>query len=138
MSADIMPGRPEDVLRQYEDKINLHRFDELVPLISSEATFWFSDGSHSGEAIRAAFEQAWQAVRDETYWLDDLKWIAVGDEAASCTYRFHWKGMVGGQPLAGGGRGTTVLRRESGVWKIIHEHLSRFPGVPASSGSQSS
>jgi len=128
MNGEVMAGRPEDVLRQYEDKINLHRFDELVPLISSEATFWFSEGSFSGTSeIRSAFEKTWQAIQDESYWLEDLRWIAVGDDAASCTYGFRWRGTVDGQVRSGGGRGTTVLRREAGQWKIVHEHLSSLP-----------
>ena len=117
--------QPEDVLKQYETRINLHVFDDLAPLISDEAVFWFSDGSHSGiDEIRAAFEQTWNNIQDEAYWLEGLKWIAKGDRTASCTYSFHWKEMSGDNPASGNGRGTTVLRKEADAWKIIHEHLS--------------
>ncbi|ASQ03370.1 hypothetical protein GOB91_29820 [Sinorhizobium meliloti] len=37
------------------------------------------------------------------------------------------EGSLNGSALEGGGRGTTILRREANVWKIIHEHLSQFP-----------
>lgn len=37
---------PLDTLKAYEAKINLHDFDEVAPLISGEAVFWFSDGTH--------------------------------------------------------------------------------------------
>lgn len=120
---------PRDALKLYETKINLHRFDDLLPVIAEDAVFWFSDGTaHAGiTAIRAVFERNWGSIEDDTYWLDEVKWIAVGDAAASCTYRFNWKGVSGGQAISGGGRGTTVLRKDndSDAWRIVHEHLSR-------------
>jgi ketosteroid isomerase-like protein len=120
---------PEDVLAQYEARINLHDFDELVPLISGEAVFWFNDGSFSGHAeIRQAFEATWARFADEVYWLEDKRWIAQGDGAAACLYRFNWKTEIDGKSLSGAGRGTTVLRREAEGWKIVHEHLSGLPG----------
>lgn len=119
---------PEDVLKQYESRINLHRFEQVAPLISDEAIFWFSDGSHTGlEEIREAFERNWRSVENEHYWLDDLEWIARGVNSASCVYRFNWKGVADGRQCSGSGRGTTVLRKEPGGWKIIHEHLSPLP-----------
>lgn len=118
----------EDVLAQYESRINLHDFDVLVPLISNEAVFWFNDGSFSGLVeIRRAFEATWARFANEVYWLEDKSWIALGEGAASCTYRFRWKTEVDGKPMSGAGRGTTVLRTEGGHWKIVHEHLSRLP-----------
>jgi ketosteroid isomerase-like protein len=120
--------RPEDVLDLYETKIKLRSFDELAPLIADDAVFWFSDGSHYGmDEIRAAFERTWRKVQDEVYWLENLRWVAVSDDAASCIYAFHWKGLWDGKAFEGKGRGTTVLRREADKWKIVHEHLSHFP-----------
>ena len=119
---------PQDHMKLYEAKINLRRFDEVEPLISADATVWFTDGTHRGTAeIRAAFEETWKNLQNEIYWLEDVDWIAVGDKAASCTYRFCWKANIDGKTVEGEGRGTTVLRKEGSEWKIIHEHLSRFP-----------
>ena len=74
---------PEDVLKAYEERINRHDFDLLVDLIAPDAVFWFSDGSHRGLAdIRSAFERTWRSLQNETYWLDQLEWLAVGDHAA--------------------------------------------------------
>lgn len=118
-----------NALKAYEDRINRHDFDLLTDLIAPDATFWFSDGTHRGIAeIRAAFERTWTALADETYWLDQLDWIAEGDSAASCTYRFNWKTTIDGKPASGSGRGTTVLKRVDDRWWIVHEHLSRNPG----------
>lgn len=118
---------PQGILALYGERINSHRFDELLDLLSEEATFWFSEGSFRGDAIRQAFERTWAYVKDEHYWLEDITWIAQGEDAAACTYRFHWRGVIEDKPAQGVGRGTTVLRREAGGWKIVHEHLSREP-----------
>lgn len=119
---------PEDALKQYENKINLHDFDQLVSLISDDAVFWFNDGSYSGlKEIRAAFESTWLKFPLESYWLEELSWIAEGESAAGCTYHFRWKTTIDGKIMEGGGRGTTILRKSGGIWKIVHEHLSQFP-----------
>jgi uncharacterized protein (TIGR02246 family) len=117
-----------DLLRAYEQRINTHNFDRLVDLIAPDAVFWFSDGSHQGiDAIRAAFERTWLSLSNDTYWLDDVEWIAESDAAAVCLYRFNWQ--AGANVRASGhGRGTTVLSRPDGGWRIVHEHLSHWPG----------
>ncbi len=119
-----------DVLAAYADRINRHDFDLLLDLIAPDATFWFSDGSHRGvAAIRAAFEATWRIMGDsEHYWLDQLEWVAEGDEAAACIYRFNWSVTTDGKSVSGSGRGTTALKRADDRWWIVHEHLSRYPG----------
>lgn len=118
-----------DMLQAYTDRINRQDFDLLTDLIAPDATFWFSNGTHSGiAAIRAAFEATWQAMGPtEHYWLDQLEWIAEGDETAACIYRFNWEITVDGRRDSGSGRGTTVLKRVGDRWWIAHEHLSRWP-----------
>ena len=119
---------PQAVMAAYADRINRHDFDLLVPLIHPEASFWFSSGTYQGiAAAREAFQRTWQRLANETYWLEDLTWIAQGAEAASCTYRFHWRATVNGQPAEGMGRGTSVLAKGATGWPIVHEHLSAFP-----------
>lgn len=114
-----------DVLAAYAERINRHDFDLLLDLITPDATFWFSDGSHRGIAeIRAAFEATWRVMgSDERYWLTDVEWVADSDHAAACIYQFNWR--VGDK--SGSGRGTTVLARTSAGWRIAHEHLSPKP-----------
>lgn len=119
---------PEQVLSLYRERINLHDFDLIAPLIDRGAVFWFSDGSHVGiEAVRAAFEATWQALRDETYWLDDVVWLMGNGDAAGCIYRFDWRATLNGAPATGVGRGTSFFRRFPDGWKIVHEHLSGMP-----------
>ncbi|KQT44960.1 hypothetical protein ASG47_16185 [Devosia sp. Leaf420] len=66
-----MPGAatPKTVMAAYADLINHHDFSLLVPLIDSDAVFWFSSGSFTGiDAIRSVFERTWQRLENETYW----------------------------------------------------------------------
>ena len=112
----------------YGEAINEHRFDALLPVLSTDVVFWFSSGSFCGiDAARQAFEKTWRRIAEETYWLEELSWVSKGDHSAACIYRFHWRGMVDGEPAEGSGRGTSVLRREGDDWKIVHEHLSAEP-----------
>lgn len=120
--------KPVDSLKQYEKNINNHDFDQLVPLISDKAVFWFNDGSYAGlDKIRYAFEKTWQAFPLESYWLEDVKWLGEGEDASACIYNFRWQATIGGKSDSGGGRGTTVFQKDGGDWKIVHEHLSQFP-----------
>lgn len=118
-----------EVLAAYAERINRQDFGLLTELIADDATFWFSDGTHAGiDAIRVAFETTWQIMGpDERYWLDQHDWIAEGDAAAVCTYRYNWTTTLHGKPVSGSGRGTTVLKRVGDRWWIAHEHLSRTP-----------
>nr|WP_255319205.1 nuclear transport factor 2 family protein [Enterobacter cloacae complex sp.] len=50
----------------------MHDFDQLVPLISPNAIFWFNDGSFCGlKQIRQAFEETWKKFPLENYWLEN-------------------------------------------------------------------
>lgn len=121
-------GTPDALMAIYARQINAHRFELVAPLIAADAFFWFGDGSHvSLRAIENAFRATWQALADETYWLEDLRWIARGEDAAACVYRFCWTATVGGSPTKGSGRGTSVLGRGPQGWQIVHEHLSPPP-----------
>jgi ketosteroid isomerase-like protein len=98
-------------------------------LIALDAVFWFSDGSHRGlPAIRAAFEATWAALGNDSYWLDDIEWLAEADTAAVCLYRFNWRGTADGRAISGHGRGTTAFALIDGQWRIVHEHLSADAG----------
>lgn len=117
-----------ETLKAYEAEINKHDFDRLIPLLSSECTFWFTSGTYKGlNECRAAFVKTWDMIKEEVYSLLDVEWIAESDRAAVCTYTYHWQGHINGQFHEGKGRGTSCLRKETEGWRIVHEHLSNFP-----------
>lgn len=114
-----------ELLEAYGRLINEHRFELIEPMLAADCSFYFTSGTHVGiPAARAAFEKTWGAIQDEVYTLSEVTWICEGDRAAACTYRFHWKGLVKGEPREGRGRGTSCFRLEAGGWRLVHEHLS--------------
>jgi ketosteroid isomerase-like protein len=125
---------PEEFMQIYEKKSASHRFDEVDPLITDDAVFWFNDGSFSGkDSIRKAFNQTWAfEIQDEKYWLDNFRWLVKAEGFAVCIFSYHWTGVVGGKfKNLGDGRGTCVLKGFESGWKIAHEHLSREPMPPS-------
>lgn len=119
---------PQDLMAGYATRTNTHDFDAVAPLIAADAVYFFSDGTFTGrEELRRAFEDTWATIRDETYRIEDLRWLARDERIAACVYRFRWRGLVGGQEREGSGRGTSVLAHLDGRWQVVHEHLSPMP-----------
>ena len=79
---------------------------------------------HPGVRIKMAIERTFATIHDEVYEITDLEWVALGMEHAVCRYRFSWTGVIDGQPRSGRGRGTNVVIRRDGEWRMLHEHLS--------------
>ncbi|MFI6943656.1 YybH family protein [Streptomyces sp. NPDC050418] len=112
-------------MRSYEAANNSHDITRVLPFLAEHATYWFSDGSHQGiDAVRAAIERTFATIQDEVYEVRELEWPVVADDVAVCRYRFAWSGRVDGERRSGEGRGTNVIARQSGAWRIVHEHLS--------------
>ncbi|MGH3248935.1 MAG: nuclear transport factor 2 family protein [Trebonia sp.] len=76
------------------------------------------------ENVREAF-QTWQHIQDETYTITEIQWIATNYWVSACTYKFKSDGTVDGKRQVCEGKGTNVLRRIHGSWRITHAHLSR-------------
>lgn len=113
-------------LQAYEAASNSRDFDAVSPLIADNATYWFTDGTHEGKAaIRKAFEATWARIQNEQYTLSNVQWVATNYWVAACTYTFISDGLVDGKHQTFTGRGTTVLARRSGNWRVVHEHLGR-------------
>ncbi|KPV50994.1 hypothetical protein SE17_23750 [Kouleothrix aurantiaca] len=79
----------------------------------------------------AAVERYYQRVAG---FLEQVKTMEVSDvcvdvlgEVAYAFLSFHFEGEVQGRPHIADGRATFVLRRTSGMWKVIHYHESH-PG----------
>ena len=119
-------GTPAEFMQAYEAATNSHELDKLLPLIAEDAIYLFSDQScHIGkEAIAEAIQCNFDAIKAETYRIHDLKWLVRSDDIAACVYTFEWSGEIDGRPASGRGRGTTMLKRYHGLWRVAHEHLS--------------
>jgi len=113
-------------LEAFEKAANSRDFKKVAPFIADHATFWFTDGEYSGKSdIVKAFEDAWTKIQNEIYTISDVQWINSNYWAASCTYRFKSNNKIEGKRQIYKGRGTSVLRRIDGSWRIVHKHLSK-------------
>ncbi len=114
-------------LKKYEEATNGHNFSKVKELLSEDLVYWFSDGSYTTiDELEKAFISTWNRIKNETYSINDVRWISLDQNSAVCVYKFKWKGMVDGQPQEGEGRGTNVLIKRESRWHMIHEHLSRL------------
>jgi uncharacterized protein (TIGR02246 family) len=118
---------PDEFLRTYEAATARHDLEATLALIADDAVYLFSDeSSHVGkDAIREALETNFAAIEAEEYRIQGLRWLAGSDDVAACVYEYVWSGQINGEPASGRGRGTAVIRRVHGEWRVAHEHLSR-------------
>jgi ketosteroid isomerase-like protein len=124
MPSDLSAG-PAAFMAAYEQAASSHDLDRVMAMIAVDATYWFTDGSYRGLAeIRSAIARTFAVIQDEVYEISGLQWLVLTAEHAVCRYRFRWRGVIDGQPCSGQGRGTNVLVRQDGAWKMQHEHLS--------------
>ena len=121
------PMTHEAALSAYVRALNTHSWEQIAPHVAEDAVFLFTEGTFKGqEAAKAAFEKTFALIQNEVFSLHDVVWTAVTSEIAVCHYEFRWKGVIKGQESAGGGRGTSILRRVEGRWLIAHEHLGPY------------
>jgi len=125
MLYDEVMQTPQIFLKDYEIKTNSHDFTLLRPLIADDAVYWFTDGSFVGIAmIRDAITTTFNTIQHEVYSIKDVEWIVNEETTAVCRYRFEWSGIVDGNEKHGEGRGTNVMVKRDGAWRMLHEHLS--------------
>ena len=118
-------------LNHFEEVAMKEDFNLLREMIDERAYFRFNDGDFAGrQAIQAVFEKTWRGdptVKKARFYLSDIVVLTTDQASATATYTYNWVGSQGGREFTIQGRGTRVLLREGGKFRIIHEHLSRFP-----------
>ncbi len=129
-----MPISPESVttfLVEFERLAEREDFDLIRDFIDEQAYFRFNDGDFVGRtAIQAVFEKTWRgdpSVKKARFYLTDIVVLTVDQRTACATYTWNWEGSQGESQFTIRGRGTRVLALEQGKFRIVHEHLSRFP-----------
>ncbi|WP_295641807.1 nuclear transport factor 2 family protein [uncultured Methylibium sp.] len=129
----ITPDAVVAFLHEFERLAGQEDFALIRDLIDERAYFRFNDGDFIGRAaIQAAFEKTWRGdptVKKARFYLSDITVLTVDETTATATYTWHWEGSQGDRSFAVRGRGTRVLVRGAGGFRIVHEHLSRFPAA---------
>jgi len=77
------------------------------------------------EALQNEFS-AFKVLSNYTYELKDFKDTVLGDVALA-TFTVHYQASMRNQQFEVTSRVTAVLKKSDSSWKLIHEHLSRFP-----------
>jgi ketosteroid isomerase-like protein len=131
MPTSIQSHEVIEFLNQFEALAEKEDFSLIRDLIAENAYFRFNDGDFIGRAaIQAVFEKTWRGdptVKKARFYLTDIVVLSTDHRTASATYTYNWEGSQGGRSFTIKGRGTRVLELESGQFRIVHEHLSRFP-----------
>ena len=120
---------PEGTLAAYGAALATQDWAQVAPLFHEDAVVTFSSGAsfRGKDDIGAAFSRNFAAIADEEYALSDVEWVERPACHAVCTYRFAWSGVVDGRRTSGGGRATSVLRRDGETWLVLVEHLGPGP-----------
>jgi hypothetical protein len=122
-------------LNHFEEVAMKEDFGLLQDMIDERAYFRFNDGDFVGrKAIQAVFEKTWKGdptVKEARFYLSDIVVLTTDKASAAATYTYNWEGAQGSREFKIQGRGTRVLTHEGGKFRIIHEHLSRFPARSA-------
>jgi len=112
-------------IHQYVVATNSHNFENVRPLLQSNAVYWFNQIESKGlQEVEASFNKSWNYLPDEVYGIEDVIWLSVDKRSATCIYTYTYRGTHNGKAVQGQGRGTTILVKENGNWQIAHEHLS--------------
>src|SRR5271169_3050123 len=117
---------PKDCMAAFVAALIRRDIDAALALLTDDVAFFYSNGSAlwGKAAFAATITASWTRVERYTYKTDEAVWLAESAGAAAVIYAFSWSGVVGGQDVGGGGRGTRVFRRDANGWRIAHEHLS--------------
>ena len=115
---------PANFMHAYAQALASQQWSAIAPLMDESICVTFSEDTFIGlSAVQAAFEKTFALIKDETYDITNMRWVSQDETYAVCLYHFHWSGLIHGQHASGGGRGTSVLRKQNGRWRLLTEHL---------------
>jgi len=115
------------LIKNYEKALSTYCWDSISFLLHENCTFLFNDGTYIGkEPVSKAFIETFNKIKNEKYKINNLRWIYVKENSASCIYNFSWSGIINKIEKKGSGRGSSVLIKENNKWSIILEHLDSF------------
>jgi ketosteroid isomerase-like protein len=111
---DGMKNNDEAAVKALMDE-SYSKFDDWAPYQRQEGS----------QALQNEFS-AFKVLSNYTYELKDFKANVMGDVALA-TFIIHYQGTMRNEQFNVTSRVTSVLREQDSVWKVVHEHFSRFP-----------
>jgi ketosteroid isomerase-like protein len=111
---DGIKNRDESAVRAVIDE-GYSKFDDWPPYQRQEAA----------EALQNEFG-ALKVLSNYNYELKDFQTKVLGNTAIA-TFSIRYQATMRNESFDITSRVTTVLKKQDSGWKIIHEHLSRFP-----------
>lgn len=115
----------ETFIKNYEAALASQNWEQVEPLVHSNACVTFSNGSvHQGiDAIKVAYQRNFSLIKNEEFKIGEVHWVHKTSEMAVYVFKFSWQGIINGQQAGGSGRGTAVIVLEQGKWLLIAEQL---------------
>ncbi len=107
-------NKDETAVRALMDE-NYSKFDDWPPYQRQEGA----------QALQNEFS-AFKVLSNYTYEVNDFKANLLGDVAVA-TFTLHYQATMRNRQFNFTSRVTSVLRKQDSAWKVVHEHLSRFP-----------
>ena len=80
------------------------------------------------EQVNQSFDQVAKSSTGGQVELADQLIHAAGDTAYELGVE-HARFSIAGEPLSVNSRVTNIYHREAGVWKIVHHHGDKSPGI---------
>ena len=115
---------PVEFIHAYQQAMTTQQWTKVEPLIHPEATIIFTTGTHVGHSeIQRAFQHNFDSIQDDTYSIENIHWVHSDENNATCIFEYQWEGVVNNRLVSGRGRGSMVLIKEDGAWKLLLEHL---------------
>jgi ketosteroid isomerase-like protein len=111
---DGIKNKDETAVKALIDE-SYSKFDDWAPYQRQEGS----------QALQNEFS-AFKVLSNYTYELKDFKANVMSDVALA-TFIIHYQGTMRNDQFDVTSRVTTVLRKQDSTWKVVHEHLSRFP-----------
>jgi hypothetical protein len=105
----------EDIIGEIMDKSMYTKFDDWPPFNRQDST----------EALENE-KGAYKVIRKYDYEIIDYKEDML-DGTALATFHIHYWGTIRDRDFDVNSRVTLVMKKQDQLWKVIHEHWSRFP-----------
>ncbi len=118
----------ETCMDDYCAALNTHDFVNVAPYFVAEPVVWYTNVEiYHHRTLAMHMHNVWKDIPDEVYATFGRKWPVISADHATCCYYFRYEGHTTEGFIRKFGKGTNVLVRQDGIWKISHMNLGSLP-----------